>query len=347
MNHLEKPNAHKIFTASISDVRPFASILRGVMLSNRATLIISNAGITVTVEEMRTSLGKLSKAYVLKAFFDEFEYNPPLEVVQDGGMGESGGPTTFEIALDTFLECLNVFGSGNPSASFAPERGSGKRGGWQMREGEEDTEEPRPRDNAKVSWSKNAERATMMKMTYQEIGAPLSMILAEEASGPTTTVEMVTLEAAENLDLPFDDGETIARIIMKSSLFRDAVTEVDATCERLSFICTPRSAQRAQIQGSNNRGPQIRAVKPAFRIHAAGAYGTTEMDFPNDRDVLETFDCDQPVEATPLYRVVRSLTSSAKTSIRIESSGLLSIQFQLPKNGFDHAFIELLVKLGL
>jgi len=186
----------------------------------------------------------------------------------------------------------------------------------------------------------------MMKMTYQETGAPLSMILAEEASGPTTTVEMATLEAAENISLPFDDDETIVRIIMKSALLRDAVTEVDTTCEKLSFICTPLSAQRAETQHVSRRGPQLRTIKPAFRIYAAGVFGTTEMDYPNDRDVLEAFDCEEPVEFKynfkPLYRVIRSLTSSVKSSIRIESSGLLSIQFQLPKSGFSNAFVDLL-----
>ena len=109
-------------------------------------------------------------------------------------------------------------------ASFNSDR-SGKRAGWQTREGEEDADERRQKENLKAPWGKTAERTTMMKMTYQEIGAPLTMILwailqpmicfsdqsahrAEEASGPTTTVEMVTLEAAENLDLPFDDDET-------------------------------------------------------------------------------------------------------------------------------------------
>lgn len=59
------------------------------------------------------------------------------------------------------------------------------------------------------------------------------------------------------------------------------------------------------------------------------------MDYPNDREVLETFECAMPVKYT--YHVVhvksalRALQSSSKTALRINDEGLLSLQFMINK----------------
>jgi cell cycle checkpoint protein len=66
------------------------------------------------------------------------------------------------------------------------------------------------------------------------------------------------------------------------------------------------------------------------------------MDYPNDRDVLETFECSTMVKFT--YRVahiscaLRALQASLKTSLRIDDEGLLSLQFVMA--GGPGAFLE-------
>ena len=66
------------------------------------------------------------------------------------------------------------------------------------------------------------------------------------------------------------------------------------------------------------------------------------MDYPNDRDVLETFECAERVQFA--YRVrhitcaLRALQSSLKTSLRIDDEGLLSLQFMM--TGGPGAFVE-------
>jgi cell cycle checkpoint protein len=75
------------------------------------------------------------------------------------------------------------------------------------------------------------------------------------------------------------------------------------------------------------------------------------MDYPDDRDVLESFDCDIPVSfrfashsscpcSRPIIfcsyrfslmlRMLKALNSSTKTSLRIDDEGLLSLQFLMP-----------------
>ncbi|KAG9087993.1 hypothetical protein FS749_002502, partial [Ceratobasidium sp. UAMH 11750] len=49
-----------------------------------------------------------------------------------------------------------------------------------------------------------------------------------------------------------------------SSWLREALSEIDASCDTLSIICTP---------GGNRR-------EPALRIHAVGSFGSTEVCEP-------------------------------------------------------------------
>jgi len=59
------------------------------------------------------------------------------------------------------------------------------------------------------------------------------------------------------------------------------------------------------------------------------------MDYPNDREVLETFECLRNVSFSYRFahisRALRALQSSTKTSLRIDDDGLLSLQFLMPK----------------
>jgi cell cycle checkpoint protein len=166
----------------------------------------------------------------LRGLFDEYEYNYPAE---DDEIAVPS--TTFEIALDTLVECLNIFGSGGGVIIPAPSEKNGKRG-WHNK-GDDNDDRPNRTGALKTSWNKGAEKVTMMKMTYQDTGYPLTLILwapiyatvhridhnltclsAEDSSGPTTTVEITTLESAENLDLPFDDDDACVDPAFQSSV---------------------------------------------------------------------------------------------------------------------------------
>ena len=71
-----------------------------------------------------------------------------------------------------------------------------------------------------------------------------------------------------------------------------------------------------------------------------------QMDYPNDRDVLESFECAKMIKFT--YRVahiscaLRALQASLKTSLRIDDEGLLSLQFLMA--GGPGAFLEFRVR---
>jgi len=76
----------------------------------------------------------------------------------------------------------------------------------------------------------------------------------------------------------------------------------------------------------------------------------SQMDYPNDKDVLESYECTEAVRFS--YRVshiacaLRALQSSSRTSLRIDDEGLLSLQFMMAVGG-PGTFIELKVSVPM
>lgn len=183
-------------------------------------------------------------------------------------------------------------------------------------------------------------KGTGMRMSYAGPGYPLTMLIAEDSNGPTATCEITTFDPEPHLDLPFDTSDTVLKIILKSSWLRDALSEIDPSCDKLTIIGNPPPP------------PGKAALShPRLRLQAAGNFGSTEMDYPNDKEVLETCECEQTVNFSYRFshisKALRALQSSTKTSLRINEDGMLSLQFLMPapkprgaRGSESSAFIE-------
>ncbi|KAG6850414.1 hypothetical protein H0H93_013639 [Arthromyces matolae] len=304
-------------------------------------IINAKQGLTITVEEARTLLGT---AFVFCDIFDEYTYHP--DVVHSSQESDDNEVNVgFEVPLNTLIECLNIFGT----AGTAPTNSGTKYKKWKKAGDNSDHEDEDDRGgrgrNANrgldAYFSKSSEKRTGMRLTYPGPGDPLTLILAEDASGPTTTCEISTFEFEPHLELPFDGNRTVLKVILKSSWLRDALSELDPSFDKLTFIGSPPEAENTREK------PKSSAIaKPMLRIRAAGTFGSTEMDYPNDREVLETFECNKDVRVSYRFahitKTVRAMQSSTKTSLRIDEDGLLSLQFLMPspKGGASDAFIE-------
>jgi len=317
-----------VLSASVHDVRHFAAMLRGVQFANNnnATISLTEAGMTVAVEDSRTLL---ATAYIPHTIFDEWTYTPPAVASEAGSQQSQVGAETvrFDIQLATMIECLNIFRtSGYYSVlhSTISSDGDSKKKNWK---GEDAWAAAR---DAKANDGGDSGKPTAMRMSYAGAGHPLTLLLAQDASGPKTACHLTTLEPEEQIELPFDDDKKIVRIIMKSTWLRDALSELDPKCDKLTFICSPPSAPLAT---ANSRFTQ-RTAQPTLRLLADGTFGRTEMDYPNDRDVLETFECEQLTRFSYRFghiaRTQRALQNSVKTSIRMDEDGVLSLQFMMP-----------------
>jgi len=72
------------------------------------------------------------------------------------------------------------------------------------------------------------------------------------------------------------------------------------------------------------------------------------MDYPNDREVLETVHCTEPVSfsyrVAHIARAQRALQNSSKTSLRVGNDGVMNMQFlvssPLARGGTSEAFIS-------
>ncbi|KAJ7677254.1 Rad1/Rec1/Rad17 [Mycena rosella] len=321
-----------VLKASVHDVRYFAALLRGVNFVNRGTVTITKTGFVVMAEEARTLLGT---AYI---FADDSQNSDPDE-----------DNAAFEIPLNTLIECLNIFGTAGYSASASGAGGTtGKYKKWKRagedsdQEGDEDDARGRRQSNGTARgidsyFGSAAEKGTGMRMTYAGSGYPLTLLIAEDAAGPTTTCEITTYEAEPHLQLPFEpdrmQGKPVSpvksthQLRTQSSWLRDALSELDPSCDKLTFIGNPPPA-------TNGKQRRLADATPMLRIQAAGTFGSTEMDYPNDRDVLETFECTRPVSFSYRFghisRTLRAMQSSTKTSLRIDDGGLMSLQFLMP-----------------
>ncbi|KAH7910613.1 Rad1/Rec1/Rad17 [Hygrophoropsis aurantiaca] len=361
--------AKPVLTASVHDVRYFSALLKGINLSNSnhaSVTLTREGGMIVIVEEGRTLL---ATSYIYPDHFDAWDYTIPeptrvlssqLSDLSKADDPEDDRSTSFEIPLNTLIECLNIFGTANLSAATS----SAKTKKWRRGEDESDNERGgdnednrgggrgrhRQRESSNAPnnsrleqyFGANHEKRTSMRLSYGGSGYPLTLLLAEDSTGPTTTCEITTYDPEPMIELPFDGDQTVLKIIFKSSSWlREALSELDPSCDKITFISNPADdVRRAQ--------PRNAATKPLFRILATGSFGSTEMDYPNDREVLETFECTHPISVSYRFghinKTLRALQSSTKTSLRIEEEGLLSLQFLVPvpkpRGGMSQSFIE-------
>ncbi|KAI0818882.1 Rad1/Rec1/Rad17 [Irpex lacteus] len=330
---LQEQEAPHVLSAYVHDVRYFAALLRCVSFAKMACITIMNHGLVVTTEEARTLIGT---AYIFDEVFDEYTYNPPphphplsqsssLNSDRGGGDNDEEGNnnnTAIEINLSVLLECLNILGTAGPTTTNLKANEKAHRTGDAGKDGREGGA-----GNARLDqYFGGSGKKTGMRLSYAGAGYPLTLLIAEEADGPTATCEIPTFDPEPRLELPFDAEQTC------SSWLRDALSELEPSCEKVTIIGHPPPP--------DGRAPRTSAP-PRLRLKASGNWGSTElsthgeyvarqMDYPNDREVLETCDCPTAVSFSHLQKTVRALQTSMKTSLRIDHDGLLSLQFLMP-----------------
>jgi cell cycle checkpoint protein len=185
-----------LLTASVHDVRYLASLLRALSFSNRATVSAYEGGLIVSVEESRTLL---ATAYVQNTIFDEFTYSPestknypPTQQTQQTQGSSSSQKqqsenayAQFEIPLNTFLECLNIFGTAGPlpSTSNNPQHKKWKKFGAESDQeniddrGNNDDQNRGSRGRLDQFFLGGENRGTGMRMSYPAPGYPLTLLM--------------------------------------------------------------------------------------------------------------------------------------------------------------------------
>lgn len=162
-----------------------------------------------------------------------------------------------------------------------------------------------------------------LRLIYKDYGAPLSLVLEEQ--GVTTTCSLTTYEPDELAELELESDPVPDKIIMRSEWLSDAISELDGS-----------AADVLTIRQSPSR--------PWFRLSVKGLLGSAQMDYPNDRSVLETFQCRADVKNGYKFGMIKTclkaMTASEKVSIRTDDLGTLAIQFMIAVGEGRHSFVE-------
>ncbi|KAG0147922.1 hypothetical protein CROQUDRAFT_655510 [Cronartium quercuum f. sp. fusiforme G11] len=344
------------------DLRPLAVLLSTVHFSSRANIVISNAGIHVEVEAGKTMQ---ANAYMEKESFTEWSYNPPPTSSPRSNRAHSQFPSgelnspraeeeevedegcKFEVSLTALLECLNVFGTATTHKSHARSTSDPRRND------DEDDEVDGRRRAARMREEKNKlkqQASSAIRVTYDGEGSPLVLLI--EDSGVVTRCELVTYEAGELAEMSFPSERRVVHLILKSDWLRSAFALFDdKTASEISFIFSPPNTASAPAPKHPKRsraapkGPSTYNVPshPYFRLLAEGSLGSSAIDFPNDKDILESFTCVLPPDIdesdieefgsvrnsyklSHILKFRKALDVSSKASLRVDDMGLLSLQ---------------------
>ncbi|EGU11767.1 Proteophosphoglycan ppg4 [Rhodotorula toruloides ATCC 204091] len=338
------------------DVRPLASILRSLNFKSQATLKIDQAGLRVTVEEGRSLQ---AHAYIAASAFSSYAFEldadnpaaytdvPPTSSSRDDSpfasspAPEASGPPYCQmtVSLSTMIECLNIFGNAGGASTSAFKRefddededgGSGWKG-KRRRMDSEDVDDER-RGGQRRGAGTDDGKTTSLRLSYAGRGEPLVMLLEE--GGIVTRCEITTYEPEGLLDLTFQDEDKVQRLIIKSEWLRDALLEVPSSSEKLAISFFPEDHARTNYHADDPTMRNEEEEVPLFRLESVGPMGITEMDYSEDKDVLEVFECEHPIRNSYKYQHIlltrNALHASIKTSIRTDPDGLLSFQFMIP-----------------
>jgi cell cycle checkpoint protein len=191
------------------------------------------------------------------------------------------------------------------------------------------TKTPWDRDNYGAFSAQALGVAGICRIRYDSIGDPFILILEEP--GLSTKCELITYEPPSTSSIPFDRNNLELKVIMDAAFLNDAITEF-ALMNPTKII--------------------IGATQRAFVLSAPTDSGSAVIQFhrqDNDTEVpengvLETFNvtenCRQSYKFAHIASTRRALSSASKVSIRIDSQGVLSLQFMIENENQVKSFVD-------
>lgn len=280
-----------------------------------------------------------------KALFTTYQFHAPQpqrdSQISDSEDDEDLESTTlpqFQISLPALLETLQIFGLTDPNNSKPP---------WAR-------DNPYPTSTA---FSNNVlGMNNLCRISYDTIGSPLSIILTEASI--RTTCDLTTYEPEHTDEIPFDRQSLVLKTVMRGSWLFDAISELTST-----------SPEKLTMYAKTVRG------KPFFAVSSSGTLGSARVEFKNSpqsqskthkpfpqrntdpvaqdtaqpqqqTNLLETFLLSDPAmilrstyKFSSIQKAQRAMSVATKVSIRIDTQGVLSLQFmvEVDANGMTNA----------
>lgn len=302
------PNSAPLFTALATSTRQLHLLLRCIAFASKADVYITLEGLRFTVQETQvvqasTLLDKnLFSSYTLNSSEDDPSIPP------------------FQVNISALLDTLQIFGISDTASNF-----KNQNGGF--------TSYPTAFNTPALALTGTC------RITYSELGAPLSIIIEE--GGVKTTCEMNTygipnVEGDEN-EIPLDRTALVLKIIMKSAWLHDAMAELAGTNPEVLLVnASSVSAPYFALEGQEGPfGDSIVEFNPDTKSDST----PSSAKYKKQPLVTETFSVTAPsgthgrlkqkYKFDLIKKAGKAMAIADKVCVRQDRQGVLSLQFMI------------------
>ncbi|EGF81803.1 hypothetical protein BATDEDRAFT_87254 [Batrachochytrium dendrobatidis JAM81] len=228
--------------------------------------------------------------------------------LSDGSALTPDEELSFMVDIRVLTDCLTIFGAQQQPGGYS----------------NEDLPQQQPQQASHIGIQSSP---VSLQLSYPKGGGELTLMLQDGNIVTACNLATYDNEPITDLHATFGDRQIVGKIIMKSDWLKTAFGELDSTSSDLTLSISPQH--------------------PFLRISASGLAGESELDYPRDTEVLESFSCTMPTsnkyKFTMLHPCMKALGMSTKTSIRVNEIGILSLQFMIQLTTSQISFVDYIV----
>eukprot|EP01127_Copromyxa_protea_P016009 TRINITY_DN4698_c0_g1_i3.p1 TRINITY_DN4698_c0_g1~~TRINITY_DN4698_c0_g1_i3.p1 ORF type:complete len:174 (-),score=19.66 TRINITY_DN4698_c0_g1_i3:258-779(-) len=162
-------------------------------------------------------------------------------------------------------------------------------------------------------------------MAYQCYGKPLLLML--EDNDVLTDCGVRPSEAISTTKYDIRSADVVSKIVMKSQALRDAFNELDWSNDFVTWELSPHP--------------------PHFRLKAQGTGTMCQVDYPQDCEVFDSFECTRAIKKDfrmkLLQPCLKALAVATRTQVRMNELGLLSLQHMISTADGQFTFVDFFI----
>ncbi|KAL9648446.1 hypothetical protein ABK040_014066 [Willaertia magna] len=204
-----------------------------------------------------------------------------------------------------------------------------------------------------ILYGSNVAQGTIVKLCFPGVDRTLSLLLGDESV--VTDCNIKTKEAEDPYDFKFREFEIPSKLILKSEVLIDALSEIDWLAKSVEIeIVKETTAQTSTEQqqqmlleegnvsgvGQNEHVNQQQQHPSTLSTQNRGrlvfrtmdnVIGSLEVEVPNIGDAFYSFECNKTQNNTymlsHIQHCMKALSQSERVCIRMNTEGTLSMQF--------------------
>ncbi|XP_015515788.1 cell cycle checkpoint protein RAD1 [Neodiprion pinetum] len=161
-----------------------------------------------------------------------------------------------------------------------------------------------------------------LQLFYRGVGYPVTVLIEE--NGIVTDCSLKTQEPDELLDFNLAQDNVLNKVLLKTDLLKDVLSELDPTCDVIELLLSPEP--------------------PYLRISTDGIAGECQVEVPRDSNLIESFQCSTTASScyklTHFKPAMKPLSCAIIVSIRTDKYGLLCFQYKVKAEDGHTCYVE-------